>query len=34
MDKEKKKNHQLEKKNTKNEIKVNPYLYIYMLNKI
>ncbi len=34
MDKEKKKNHQLEKKNTKSEIKNNPYLYIYMLNKI
>lgn len=34
MNKEKKKNHQLEKKNTKSEIKGNQYLYIYMLNKI
>lgn len=34
MDKEKKKNHQLEKKNTKSKIKDNPYLYIYMLNKM
>jgi len=34
MDKEKKKNHQLEKKNTKSEIKCNLYLYIYMFNKI
>lgn len=34
MNKEKKKNHQLEKKNTKNEIKDNLYLYIYILDKI
>lgn len=34
MDKEKKKNNQLEKKNTKSEIKYNLYLYIYMFNKI
>lgn len=34
MAKEKKKNHQLEKKNTKSKIKHNLYLYIYMFNTI
>jgi len=34
MGKEKKKIRQLEKKNTKSEIKYNLYLYICMLNKI
>ena len=32
--KKRRKNHQLEKKNAKSEIKYNLYLYIYMFNKI